>query len=114
MNCFNHKERPAVGICKNCNRGLCVECAMDLGSGLGCEGKCQEIIAESFEMGEVVRKKYKNTYKLSSTIWQSNFLWAAMAIGFGLYTGISELRYFLFAFAAVWIIIGLRQYKQSH
>ena len=38
MNCFNHPERSAVGICKACNKGLCPECAADLGHGLACRG----------------------------------------------------------------------------
>lgn len=39
MLCFNHPEKEAVGICKACQRGLCAECATDLGHGLACKGK---------------------------------------------------------------------------
>jgi hypothetical protein len=38
MRCFNHSEREAVGICKACQRGLCVECLTDLEDGLACKG----------------------------------------------------------------------------
>ena len=38
MQCFNHPEKAAIGICKACNKGLCAECASDLGHGLACRG----------------------------------------------------------------------------
>ena len=38
MRCFNHPDRDAVGVCKACSKGLCPECAVDLGHGLSCRG----------------------------------------------------------------------------
>jgi hypothetical protein len=26
MQCFNHPDRPALGICTRCQRGVCSEC----------------------------------------------------------------------------------------
>ena len=37
MQCFNHNDRSAVGHCKVCGKGLCVECAADLGHSLACK-----------------------------------------------------------------------------
>ena len=37
MNCFNHPETSAVGSCKACSKGLCPECAEDLGHGIACK-----------------------------------------------------------------------------
>ena len=42
MRCFNHPEVEAIGVCKSCQRGLCRECATDLGHGLACMGKHEE------------------------------------------------------------------------
>jgi hypothetical protein len=42
MRCFYHKDKDAVGSCKSCGKGLCVECAVDLGKGLACRGRCEE------------------------------------------------------------------------
>lgn len=42
MNCFNHPERAAIGICKACQKGLCTDCTVDLGHGLACKGKHEE------------------------------------------------------------------------
>jgi hypothetical protein len=42
MRCFYHLDREAVGGCKSCGKGLCPECAVDLGKGLACRGRCEE------------------------------------------------------------------------
>ena len=42
MRCYNHPERDAVGSCKSCCKGLCAECAVDLGHGLSCRGEHEE------------------------------------------------------------------------
>ncbi|MFA4944966.1 MAG: hypothetical protein WC789_09735 [Lentisphaeria bacterium] len=41
MNCYNHPERPAVGFCKSCCKGLCGECAAELPNGLACRNACE-------------------------------------------------------------------------
>jgi len=38
MDCFNHPDRSAVGICRSCGRGLCHDCAVDSPAGLACKG----------------------------------------------------------------------------
>lgn len=38
MRCFNHPETRAVGTCKQCGKGICHDCAADLGHGLACRG----------------------------------------------------------------------------
>lgn len=42
MRCFKHPENEAVGSCKHCNKGLCVECAHDLGHGLACKNEHEQ------------------------------------------------------------------------
>ena len=42
MNCFYHPERPAVGICKHCGRGLCNECAALVDDTLACRERHEE------------------------------------------------------------------------
>src|SRR6185369_17117095 len=44
MRCFNHHDREAVGCCKACAKGLCPECAVDLGHGISCKGPHEEIV----------------------------------------------------------------------
>jgi hypothetical protein len=44
MRCFVHIDSEAVGLCKNCMRGLCSDCAADLPAGLACAGRCESIV----------------------------------------------------------------------
>ena len=56
MNCFNHSDRPAIGLCKHCSKGLCTECTSDLGHGLACKG-AHENQVEDLDM--IIRKNTK-------------------------------------------------------
>ncbi len=42
MNCFNHQDKPAVGACKSCLKGLCKDCLTELPNGLACKGSCED------------------------------------------------------------------------
>ena len=42
MKCFYHNDKDAVGTCKSCEKGLCIDCAIDLGKGLACKNHCEE------------------------------------------------------------------------
>jgi hypothetical protein len=45
MICYNHKDKQAVAICKNCFKAICEECAIPDDNGFACSEKChQEII----------------------------------------------------------------------
>jgi len=46
MHCYNHSERDAVGTCKACCKGLCAECAVDLGHGISCRGTHEQRVEE--------------------------------------------------------------------
>ncbi len=39
MVCFYHPDKPAIGICKHCQRGLCAECAAVVDDVLACKGR---------------------------------------------------------------------------
>ena len=42
MNCFFHPDRPALGLCKSCGRGLCQDCLAEVPDGLACKNRCKE------------------------------------------------------------------------
>lgn len=46
MKCFYHQHVDAVCLCKSCKRGLCSECATDVGNGLACAGQCEESVRQ--------------------------------------------------------------------
>jgi hypothetical protein len=41
MNCFNHRDQPAIGLCKSCAKALCEDCLVELPNGLACKGSCE-------------------------------------------------------------------------
>ena len=62
MKCFYHNETDAVGICKNCNKGICIECAVDVGNGIACKGDCEK---EVMSINQLVKFNAKNYNKTS-------------------------------------------------
>ncbi len=37
VQCFQHAEKEAVGVCKKCARGICVTCALGIGWDIYCK-----------------------------------------------------------------------------
>ena len=62
MKCFYHETVDAVATCKNCQRALCRECAVDVGNGMACRNACEEQVRILNQM----LKKGQNAIKRSS------------------------------------------------
>jgi hypothetical protein len=73
MKCFYHTGQDAVGTCKSCDKGLCPDCAVDLGKGLACRDRCEAdvrsmiaLIDTNIEVlpkgADVMRNMRKNTF----------------------------------------------------
>ena len=61
MNCFNHPETPAVGICKACHKGLCIKCLVEVGEGLACKGACEANVEAINDLLHCGRQAYERT-----------------------------------------------------
>src|SRR5512145_1470441 len=79
MKCFNHPSKSAVAICKNCNKGLCSECAVDVGNGIACKGLCESEVIAINKIMQQGKKAYANT---SKTYSQYSLLLALIGIAF--------------------------------
>ena len=42
MNCYKHSDICSVGICRNCFKGVCSNCALEFEDGIACSDKCLE------------------------------------------------------------------------
>jgi len=62
MNCFQHKENTAVGICKACNKAVCGACVIDTGNGLACSTHCE---TEVIHINQIVAKS-KQIYNVGT------------------------------------------------
>ncbi len=68
MRCFYHPETDAVGICKNCQKGLCMECAADVGNGLACKNRCEEEVKTTNKLREFSKITYRTSITQSSSV----------------------------------------------
>ncbi len=84
MRCFYHPAVEAVGICKSCHRGLCVDCAAPVSNGLACRGRCE---AEVEALDRIVQRS-KTAYAKAGALYQRGaFVLAALGfamVGYGL------------------------------
>ncbi len=61
MHCFYHRDLVAVAACKSCGRGLCADCASDVGNGLACRDRCEEQVREVNRIIERNKTAYEKT-----------------------------------------------------
>lgn len=47
MRCFVHHDQEAVGTCRACGKGLCPDCAVELGYAICCHGACEQEAREN-------------------------------------------------------------------
>jgi hypothetical protein len=83
MECFQHEGRPAVGSCRACFRGLCRGCAVDLGRGLACAGRCEDgvrALIASLDQSLRIQNLSGNMVHGARTLWVG-LTWVALAVG---------------------------------
>jgi hypothetical protein len=79
MNCFYHPEKEAVGICKNCNKGLCITCVSEVTNGIACKGKCEQ---EVEMINELIQRQKPSFKRLRSSHNQNSILFGLLGIVF--------------------------------
>ena len=71
MKCFKHSQSDAVGTCKNCQKGLCHECAVDVGNGIACKSGCEDrviAINELIDRNMGTHQKIRQVYSRNAAI----------------------------------------------
>ena len=63
MKCYYHSEADAVAVCKNCSKGLCRACAVDVGNGVACKDRCEDQVRSLNAMVEKGKAAYPRTAK---------------------------------------------------
>ena len=84
MHCFNHNDRDAVGICKYCQKGLCLDCAADLPSGIACLGKHEKRV-------EAIDNMVARAGQVQATAARSRYVFSAYFAAMGVAILISTL-----------------------
>jgi len=82
--CYYHPDRPAVGLCKYCQRGLCAECAAQAGDSLACRGLHEEQVRsmEALLQRNILQSKRVRSDYLRNTIFYG--IVGGLFAGFGL------------------------------
>lgn len=75
MRCYYHPNIDAVGGCKNCSRGLCMECAVDVGNGLACRTHCED---EVRSLNDVIQRNKTSYQKTQSAYTRTAIFYAVL------------------------------------
>ena len=49
MKCYVHRTADAVGVCRGCGRGVCPDCAAEVGTAVACRARCEEDVRQVME-----------------------------------------------------------------
>ncbi len=89
MNCYYHPDRPAVGICKHCQRGLCAEDAALVADSLACKGRHEGQVQD---MNQLAQRNILQAKRLGSVYNRNAIFYFLTGTAFGIY-GYSQLRF---------------------
>ena len=106
MVCYNDPSEQACGTCKNCCKGLCKQCATDLGDGLACNATCVDNVVK------VNTLIYKNVRTNIHTSNKYNVIGILYTVLGGLMIGLNLLIFkktdvFLIAFGVFFLVYGI-------
>lgn len=79
MRCFYHPETEAVAACKNCSRGLCAGCAVDVGNGMACRDRCEE---EVRALNRIIAQNKLAYAKARAAYWRTSAFYGVLALVF--------------------------------
>jgi len=100
--CYYHPDRPAVGLCKYCQRGLCVDCAALAGDSMACKGLHEEQV---FAMEVLLQKNILQSNRVGSDYLRNTIFYGIVGLLFSAF-GLSQIRW-LGLQAVVYLMIGL-------
>lgn len=113
MKCYKHQNVDAIGLCKSCHKGVCLDCSVLVDGSVACEDSCKADVAQINSMLKQGQKVYKNMGKqwLPSII--INGIGGAFFLGFGLYSYSSNslFSWLLIGLGSIMIIGGILSYR---
>jgi hypothetical protein len=100
--CYYHPDRPAVGLCKHCLRGLCADCAAAVDGLLACKDKHE---AQVHVLEEMTRQNILKSKRTRSDYLRNTIFYGIIGLLFTAF-GLSQIRW-LGLQAVVYSVIGL-------
>ena len=102
MICFYHPDKPAIGVCKHCQRGLCSDCAALVDDVLVCNGRHEGQVRALEEMTQQNILKSKRT---RSDYFRNTVFYGIVGLLFTAF-GVSQIQW-LGLQGIVYAVIGL-------
>ncbi len=115
MQCFRHKERAAIAVCRHCGKAACPDCSDDTGQGIACSTNCAAEILDKYRL--TMRLKQSLGVGLTPPMPASVSMYAffgviLLAMGTYLTFDRGDLDYLSFAMAAVFFVMSWLSYKR--
>ncbi len=110
MNCFNHRDKPAIGLCRFCFKALCEECLTEVPDGLACKGVCEARVNMINRTLDSNAKIVGAARRQNRSVGVFTILISVTFAVFGVWTYFASeafLAYFFGAFAAVMLVFGI-------
>ena len=82
MQCFEHYDRAAVGLCRHCGRALCRDCATVAVGCLSCRGDCEAKVIREQELihqTELAMKDRSQVFAIASGTYHRAFAGSTIA-----------------------------------
>ena len=102
MVCYYHPDKPAVGLCKYCLRGLCTGCAAQAGDSLACNRLHEEQVRA---METLMQRNILQSRRIGSDYLRNTIFYGVVGILFSGF-GLSQLRW-LGLQAVIYLMIGM-------
>jgi hypothetical protein len=120
MRCFNHPDIEAVGVCKVCQKGLCHDCAADLGHSIVCKGR-HEAQAQAIQSLLLRSRRIQKTAGRAKYVTPVFFAcMGAIFVAFGLRDTSAASNFVLYlgivviAFAAAMLVVNRRAHGAAN
>jgi hypothetical protein len=100
--CYYHPERPAIGVCKHCQRGLCADCAALVDDTLACKDRHEDVVRET---NLVRRREFVQSLRIRTGYIRNAVFYCLVG---GVFSAFGLIQYrFLGLEAAFFLLIGL-------
>ena len=82
MKCFNHQTIDALGIWKNCNKGICKDCLTEIDDGIARIGTCTE---KATKINQLIEGNINSKNKSVGPYMRNGYLYLLMGLVFVIY-----------------------------
>ena len=110
MVCFYHPDKPAVGLCRHCQRGLCSDCAVLVDDVLACQGRHEEQVHALEEMTNqnILKSKRTRSDYLRNTVFYGvvGLLFTAFGISQIQWLGLQGIVYAVIGMALLYAALA--------